>query len=470
MTRQDLRSRAQLALALASCATSLCFLDSTVTNLAVTPVAEEFGVDLPTAAWLATAYVIPFAAFLAPAGALADAVGQTRLFCVGTALFTLASLGVALAPDFAVLLAGRAVQGLGAALLLPASLALVLAEVPADRRRPAIALWSAAGALAAAVGPAVGGVVVDRLDWRAVFFLHLPIGAWVLWAARGFLAHDARDRRVPDLAGSVLLALSVGALVYGLTEAPGRGWTSPVVLAAFTGAVIAGCGAGVRSLRHEHPALRTDLLRNTSFATATGISTLYGVALFATMLLGVLFLVDVWDYSALRAGLAMTPAAVVTAATGLGISRLRVPLPPRVMICTGALVEAAATTTLALAITGTAHFVSLWLPVGAVMGVGIGLLTVGIQTGGTLAAPPQHFAAATGVLMASRQLGGALGLSAVAFVLADVGGVTRPYTVVYLVAAGAGLLAAGGGLLLRPPVPAPAVTSGVSELSTRVGR
>ncbi|MBB2893704.1 MFS family permease [Flexivirga oryzae] len=311
---------------------------------------------------------------------------------MGTVLFTLASLGVALAPDFAVLLAGRAVQGLGPALLLPASLALVLAEVPADRRRPAIALWSAAGALAAAVGPAVGGVVVDRLDWRAVFFLHLPIGAWVLWAARGFLAHDARDHRVPDLAGSVLLALSVGALVYGLTEAPGRGWTSPVVLAAFTGAAIAGCGAGVRSLRHEHPALRTDLLWNTSFATATGISTLYGVALFATMLLGVLFLVDVWDYSALRAGLAMTPAAVVTAATGVGISRLRVPLPPRVMICTGALVEAAATTTLALAITGTAHFVSLWLPVGAVMGVGIGLLTVGIQTGGTLAAPPQHFA------------------------------------------------------------------------------
>jgi MFS family permease len=258
--------RSTRALAVASAATFLSFLDATVTNLAVPPVAAEFEVNVTTVAWIATAYVVPFAAFLAPAGAVADALGRTRLFQVGVATFTVFSLLIAVAPNFAILLAGRAAQGLGAALMVPASLAVLLAEVPAERRRAAIGTWSAAGALAAAAGPAVGGLVVDAADWRVLFCINIPIGAWVVWSARPLLAHDTRTGRLPDLLGGLLLALAIGAAVYGLTQAPDRGWASGVVLAAISVAIVAAALTVLRASRHASPALRLDLFRERSWA------------------------------------------------------------------------------------------------------------------------------------------------------------------------------------------------------------
>lgn len=452
-------SRSSRALAVASAATFLSFLDATVTNLAVPSVAAEFDVDVATVAWVATAYVVPLAAFLALAGAVADAVGRTRLFQVGAATFTLFSILIAAAPTFGVLLAGRAVQGLGAALMIPASLALLLAEVPVERRRAAIGMWSAAGALAAAAGPAVGGVVVDAADWRVLFCINIPIGAWVVWSARPLLTDDTRTGRLPDLTGGLLLALAIGAVVYGLTEAPDRGWTSGIALAAFSVAVVTAVFAVLRAPRHARPALRLDLLRGRSLATATAISTTYGAALFSTMMLGVLFLVDVWEYSPLEAGLAMTPAALVTAAVGIGAGRLLTGVPPRRLIAVGGAFQAASTALLAVAISGTPHFVTVWLPLGTLMGVGVGLVTVGVSTAGAMAAPPQDFATATGLIMAARQLGGALGIAVLAAVLAAVAATTpeRPYAAVYWFATAAAVASALLAGLLRPAgVPSPA--------------
>lgn len=450
-------SRARLALAVACAATFLSFLDTTVTNLAVPSISSDFGVDVTAVAWIASAYVIPFAAFLAPAGVLADAVGRTRLFRLGVAVFTVCSLAIAVAPTYEVLLAGRAIQGLGAALMIPSSLALVLAEVPAEKRRGAIGLWSAAGALAAAVGPAVGGVVIEALDWRALFCLNLPIGIAVLAAARPLAVRDTRSGRLPDLFGGVLLAAAVGGVIYGLTEAPDRGWSAPAVLIAFAAGVL---GVGVslaRASRHERPAIRLDLLRNRSFAAAAGTSMIYGIALFSTMLLGVLLLVGVWSYSPLSAGLAVTPVALVIAGVGVGIGRLPIAIQPRRMIVVGALVQGASTALLALTVSSTPHFLTVWLPLGILMGVGVGLLTVGISTAATMAAPPVHFAAATGLTMAARQLGGALGIAALAVLLAEVDATTpeRPYITVYWFVTIVALLAAAVGCLVRRPEPAP---------------
>jgi EmrB/QacA subfamily drug resistance transporter len=449
---------ARRALLVASSATFLSFLDATVTNLAVPPVAAEFDVSLTAVAWIATAYVIPFAALLAPAGVLADAVGRSRLFMTGVAVFTASSLVIALAPTFGLLLAARAVQGVGAALMVPASLALVLAEIPAERRRAAIGLWSAAGALAAAAGPALGGIVVEALDWRVLFCINVPIGLGVLATARPLLADDTRSGKLPDLLGSLLLAVAIGSVVYGLTEGPDRGWASTRPAVAFGVAVVAAVAAIVRSARHERPALRLDLLRSPSFATTTGISAAYGVGLFSTMFTGVLLLVRAWDYSTLEAGLAMTPSALVTAVVGIGVGRLRVALTPRAMIVGGALPLAASTALLAATISTTPHFLSIWLPVGCLMGVGVGLLTVGISSAGAVSAPLQHFAAATGLLMAARQCGGALGIAAAAVLLAEVTPTApeRPYVVIYWLITAVTLLAATGGVLLRTPEPAPA--------------
>ncbi|BAU86132.1 major facilitator superfamily MFS_1 [Streptomyces laurentii] len=447
--------RASLALLLACAGTFLSFLDATVTNLAVPPIAAGFDVSLTTVSWVATAYVIPFAALLAPAGPLADSVGRARLFLVGVAGFTVSSLLIALAPNLPVLLGARAVQGLAAALLVPASLALVLTEIPVERRRAAIGLWSAAGALAAAAGPALGGLLVEVLDWRALFCLNLPVGAWVLIAGRKLPAGESRTGKGPDLVGGVLLALGIGSAVYGLTQGPDHGWTSVHVLAAAGVTVLSGAATVIRSLRHPRPALRLDLFRSRTFAVASGVSAAYGASLFATMLLGVLFMTDAWGYSTLEAGLAMSPAALATAVVGVGIGRLGLALTPRTMVAAGSAVIAASTAALALLIDTEPHFWTLWLPAGVVMGAGVGLATVGISSAAALSSPPQHFAAATGMVMAARQVGGGLGIAATAVIIAEVSGTgAEPYAAVYGSATGVSLAAAVAGLALRGPAPA----------------
>ncbi|MCQ4211364.1 DHA2 family efflux MFS transporter permease subunit, partial [Streptomyces longispororuber] len=455
--------RASLALALACAGTFLSFLDATVTNLAVPPIAADFDVSLTTISWVATAYVIPFAALLAPAGPLADAIGRARLFLVGVAAFTVSSLLIAAAPNLPVLLGARAVQGLAAALMVPASLALVLAEIPAERRRAAIGTWSAAGALAAAAGPGLGGVMVEVIDWRALFCLNLPVGAWVLIAGRRLMAGELRTGRVPDITGGLLLALCVGSAVYGLTQAPDHGWTSPYVLVAFVVTLVAGLATALRALRHPSPALRLDLFRSRSFAVTSGVSFAYGAALFTTMLLGVLFLTGAWNYSALKAGLAMSPAALVTAVVGVGIGRLPVALTPRTMVAAGSALIASSTAFLALLIDTAPGFWTLWLPAGTVMGIGVGMATVGISSAAASSAAPQHFAAATGMVMAARQVGGGLGIAATAVIIAEAAGPgAEPYAAVYWFAAAINLAAAIGGLALRstaPPRPKPSAAT-----------
>lgn len=437
---------------MACTAVFLGFLDTTITNLAIPSVASEFAITPATVTWLATAYAIPFAALLAPGGALADAVGRTRLFRRGVALFTLSSFILAIAPTFATVLAARAIQGVGAALMTPASLALILAEVPARRRRAAIGVWSASGALAAAVGPALGGMIVDVADWRAVFCLNLPFGLWALLAARPLRKDDVTSPRWPDPIGSVLLALGVGALVYGLTEGTEQGWTSPLVISGFLLTLSTGVWAVWRAATHPRPALRMDLLRDRSFTLSAGLSMAYGMALFTMMLIGVMLLVGLWGFTTLKAGLAMTPAAAVTALVGIGATRAPSTFQPRWLVGGGGLILAGVATYLAVAISPTPRLWSLWIPVGVLMGVAIGLITVGISTAGTLAAPPQHFAAATGLLMAGRQLGGAVGIAVLAAIISEIdsGSPELPYVAVYGFVATMALAVAVGGFFLCP--------------------
>ncbi|MFJ6935117.1 MFS transporter [Streptomyces sp. NPDC101132] len=467
MTSDATARRASVALQLACAGAFLSFLDATVTNLAVPPIAAGFDVSLTTVSWVATAYVIPFAALLAPAGPLADAVGRARLFLIGVALFTASSLLIAAAPTLPVLLAARAVQGVAAALLVPASLGLVLAEVPAGRRRAAIGVWSAAGALAAAAGPALGGLVVEALDWRALFCLNLPVGLWVLVAGRKLLPGEARTGGVPDLAGGLLLALSIGSAVHGLTQVPDHGWSSAYVLSAAGVTVLTGAAAVQRSRRHQRPALQLDLFRNRTFAVASGVSFAYGTALFATMLLGVLFLTDAWGYSPLEAGLAMSPAALVAAAAGIGIGRLPFTPTPRTLVTAGSALITTSTAVLALLIDTEPHFWTLWLPAGTVMGAGIGTATVGISSAAALSTAPEHFAAATGTVMAARQLGGGLGIAATAAILAasptpD----AHPYATAYWFTTAVTLTATLTAPSLRPtPQSAPAPPARASRAS-----
>ncbi|EFC84671.1 MFS transporter [Parafrankia sp. EUN1f] len=472
---------ARTPLLLACGGSFLAFLDAMITNLAVPDLAHDFEVGVTSVSWVVTIYAIPLAALLAPAGRLADVLGRRRLFLIGAAVFTAASLLVAVAPVFAALLVGRAAQGVGAALLIPASFAIVLADTAPERRAAAIALWSASASLAAVLGPVVGGVLVDAVGWRVLFCVNVPLGIWLLTRARQLptaMPTPAQTRtaaaqrgRFPDATATALLTGGIAALVLGLTEAERWGWADPVTLACLIGGGAATLAAIGRSAGHPSPAIEVGLWRNRTYAAANAVSALFGAFLFASLLLGVLFLVSVWDYSALRAGLAMTPGAVFSALVGITISRSKRQASPRVLVVAGALTLAATAGALALWLPAEPSFLTAWLPGGFGLGLGIGAISVGSSSAAALSVDPTRFAAAVGLNIAARQIGGALGIAALAMLLESRAGSDplTPYEHTYWLMAALSFAAAGAGLLLRPnrpetttvPTPPPASPASV---------
>jgi EmrB/QacA subfamily drug resistance transporter len=393
-----------------------------------------------------TLYAVTFAALLAPAGRLADLVGRRTLLVGGVGVFTLLSAACAAAPSLGALLVARGLQGAAAAVMIPASLAVILANTPPERRAAAIGAWSAAGALAAAAGPALGGILVDGFGWRALFLINVPVGLAIIAGARILPASSSRHGRVPDLLGTLLLGLGIGAAALGIAQTPDWGWTGGPTVACLAGAVALAAIALRRSATHPAPAIETDLWRRRSFAMANLASLLYGAALFPWLLVGVLFLIDVWGYSALEAGLAMTPGAIVATAAALRAGPLVARHGPRPVIAGGAVALAAAGLLCVAALPADPSFVAFWLPAGVLIGIGTGTITTGISTAAALSVAPERFAAATGLNQTARQIGGALGVAALAAILdGRTGEGPGPFADVYLMCtlatAGIGLVA-----------------------------
>ena len=428
-------------------------LDATIANLAISDLGSDFGgsstADLT---WVVTLYAVLFAALLGPAGRLADVVGRRRLYVAGVALFTAMSVLCAVAPELWVLLAARGLQGAGAALMIPASLAVLLVDTPAQRRAAAIGMWSAAAAFAAAVGPSVGGVLVDLLGWRSVFLINVPLGLVLLAAAaRALPAAVGTRKRLPDVAGTILLGVGIGALVAGLGKGQEWGWGDPLTVSALAIGTLALVSALQRSRTHPVPAVEISLWRTRTFAVANGTSFLYGAALYPWMLVGVFVLTESWGYSPLEAGLALSPGALSAAVAAMLAGRLPASLGPRAAVMAGGLTMAATATWVALAVEQTPAFWSLWLPAGLIGGAGMGAVTWGASSAAALSVAPARFAGATGLNVTARQVGGALGVAALAaFVAANTADALDGYRLVYLFAAVASLGAAGLGALLAP--------------------
>ena len=390
----------------------LAFLDVTIVNVAFPDIRADFSSpSLASLSWVITAYGVMFAALLAPSGTIADALGRRRVFALGVGAFGAASLAAGLAPDLGWLIAARAVQGAAAAAMLPTSLAIVLAHAPAELRSKALGIWAASGALAAAAGPAAGGALVEVLGWRSVFYVNVPIAALICWAAlRAVQPDESRRGRVPDLLGVAATAGGIAAAVLAVTQGPEWGWTG-----AGTGAAAAAAAALLtvalrRSKRSTAPAIPVTLWKLRPFAWANAASALYGAALYAWMLLGVLFLVAIWRYSALQAGLAMSTGALAAAVGSVAGGRLvRRQGPGRTAAAGGAAMAAVGAVLWGVLRTEPA-FLAVWIPAGTVAGFGMGLLATALATASS-AVPPARFAAATGLSMTARQFGGALGIA-----------------------------------------------------------
>ncbi|QDQ09673.1 MFS transporter [Streptomyces spectabilis] len=403
---------------LAAGAIFLSILDATVANLAVTDMHGSFpDASVADLTWVISLYAVVFASFLAPAGRLADVLGRRRLYMVGVGLFTATSLLCAVAPGLPVLLLARALQGLGAAAMVPASLALLLADVAPQRRAAAIGLWSAAASAAAAAGPSLGGILIDSVGWRSVFFINVPLGIALLVGIRAVRASVPTVRGLPDVLGTVLLAAGTGLVVLGVTQGPEWNWDDPRVLGSIVGGLVLLALTLVRARRHPRPALQTRLWGNKVFALANLVSLFFGAALYAWLLIGALFLVDVWDYSRISAGLSMSPGAVLSAVVAAQVGRSLSRRSPHLVVLFGSLTWVAAGLWLGLTLSSDAALWSMWIPVGLLAGAGIGAVSTGVSSAAALSVDPADFAGATGLNMAVRQIGGALGIAALAAIL-----------------------------------------------------
>src|SRR6516165_7794980 len=235
------RPSPRTVLAIASLGSAVAFIDATIVNIALPNIARSFpGASISTLSWILNAYNIVFAAFLVAAGRIADLLGRRRVFVFGLELFTGASLLCAIAPSAGSLVAFRVLQALGAAFLVPASLALVLNAFPADRRSHGVALLSAVAAFAAGLGPSLGGLLVAAANWRLVFLVNLPIGIAAVVLSRRLLVESraAERRRLPDLVGALIFAVAVAALVLAIVKGQDWGWGSARVIGSFVLAIV----------------------------------------------------------------------------------------------------------------------------------------------------------------------------------------------------------------------------------------
>ena len=458
------------ALAAAAGATFLAFLDVTVVNLAFPDLRQDFGSpSIASLSWVVTSYAVLFAAVLAPSGRVADIVGHRRLFRIGLLGFVIASAASAIAPSLWALVLARTVQGGTAALMIPAALGLVLIETAPARRAAAIGAWGASGALAAAAGPSLGGVLVDAAGWRSVFLINLPLGLLLLAVTRRIPTRAGSGGLTPDPWSSLQLAFGIGGVVLAITKASEWGWADARTVVVSVVAVLLVALSIARSARTDVPAVDTTLWRNRRYAAANVASVAVGASMYAWMLLGVLWLTSVWGYSEIRAGLAMSPGALTAAVTSMVIGKRPSPRGPRTAVFTGAVLMAMTGVWMASELGPEPAFLTLWLGGGLVSGIGIGAAMTGLATAAALTAPPEKFATATGLNMTARQVGGALGIAGLAVLLTGATDVDA-FLDVNLLCAGFAALGAIASLWLgeRRTAVIPYPTSGdAAELRTR---
>lgn len=294
-TRPTVIARRWQVLIVTSVAVCMAFLDMTIVNIAFPAIRHGFGdASIAHMSWVLNAYNLVFAAALVPAGRLADRLGRRRLFLAGSIVFLGASVACGAALNVNALIGARALQAVGAAMLVPASLSLVLAEFPLERRATATALWTSAGTVAAAAGPSLGGLLVDWQGWRWIFFVNLLLGVPALLAARRLLAANAENSGqtgpIPDWLGALLLMGGVGGIALGLVEGPDWGWRSAGALGSFS-AGLALLGFFVRrSARHPVPVFELALFRVRSFAAANAALFVFSTGFYALLPANVLFL------------------------------------------------------------------------------------------------------------------------------------------------------------------------------------
>jgi EmrB/QacA subfamily drug resistance transporter len=406
----------RLTLLAVALATFMTYLDNNIINVAIPTIQRDLGLSQAGIEWVVSSYILLFAGLLLAGGRLADVFGRKRLFIIGLTIFTAASLVAGLSGQVDLLIVSRALQGVGAALVTPTTLAILTTSFPEPKEQAAaVGAWSAVGALALAVGPLLGGVLSEHANWHWIFFINVPVGIVTLglgaWAIPNL---DRPQRRSLDLAGLTSSAVALIALTYALIQGPQTGWTSPVILASFALAIMAAAGFVAVERRAVDPMIDLSLFANRVFAGGTVALMMWAFGLFGIYFFTSVYLQDVLGFSATRAGLAFVPMAVLMAAGAIISDRVaaRIGAHRSVGIAMGLMALGIVSVSL---LGSHASFIDL-MPGFAVIGVGGGL-TIPLTSTILGIMPTGQAGVASAVFNASREVAGLLGITIIGVVL-----------------------------------------------------
>jgi EmrB/QacA subfamily drug resistance transporter len=440
---------------------AMCFalfmimLDNTVVNVALPSIERDLGASLSALEWTVNGYTLAFAVLLATGGRLGDIFGRRLTFLIGVALFTISSATAGLAPDTTSLVASRVVQGVGGALMMPATLSIVTNAFPPAERGKAIGTWAGVSALALAIGPVLGGLLTEDVSWRAIFFINVPVGAAAVLASL-FAVRESRDHTVGrevDYAGVATLTGGLTALVLALIEGNSWGWGSTSILALLAGSAVMLAAFVLVELRVKAPMVEFRLFASRNFIGANLIALVVTFAMLAQFFFLALYMQNILGYSPLQAGVRFLPATLMIVAIAPIAGRLTDRIGPRIPIAVGLTLVSAALFWLTRIDPSTTY--GDLLPSFILMGVGMALVMSPMSTAAMNAVADAKAGIASGILSMNRMIGGTFGVAVIGAVFQ---GAARSRLDQLL--AGSGLTTAqrgdiahglGGGVSTTPP-------------------
>jgi EmrB/QacA subfamily drug resistance transporter len=396
----------------------MIMLDNTVVNVALPSMQRALHIDRGELEWVVNAYALTFGVLLLTGGKLADMLGRRRMFIVGLIIFTAASLVCGLANGAGVLIGARTVQGVGAALMNPATLSIITATFPARQRGMAIGIWAGVSAMALAIGPLVGGILTEKVSWSWIFFVNIPIGLLGIAAARVFIDESrdtSREQRL-DLPGLVTSAIGLFALTYALISTNQHAWTSTLVLSLFAIAFVSLSAFVLLELHQRIPMLDLTLFTNATFAGANTVMLLVGVAMFGIFFFNSLFIQNILGYSAIQTGATFLPMTVLIILVAPWAGRFSDRIGPRWLMTAGMLLVTASLLLFAQLDAGS----SFWaiLPGLITGGLGMALAMTPTTAAAMGSVPVDKAGVGSAVINSMRQVGGSLGIAIMGAVVA----------------------------------------------------
>jgi EmrB/QacA subfamily drug resistance transporter len=389
----------------------MIMLDNTVVNVALPSIRQDLGISISELEWVVNAYALTFGVLLLSGGKLADMIGRRKIFIAGLVIFTGASLWCGLAGGASSLIAARTVQGIGAALMNPATLSIITATFPPRQRGTAIGIWAGVSALALAIGPIVGGLLTEKINWSWIFFINIPVGVLGVLAAGVFIDETkdtSREQRL-DLPGLLTSGIGLFALTYGLIETNDHSWTSTRVLSLFGVAAVALAAFVLLELHQRLPMLDLSLFRNPTFAGANAAMLLVGLAMFGIFFYNSLFLQNILGYGAIKTGATFLPMTVLIILVAPIAGRFTDRVGARWLMGAGMSLLA-----VALVLFGTLDASSsFWaiLPGLLVGGVGMAITMAPTTAAAMGSVPVDKAGVGSAVINSMRQVGGSLGIA-----------------------------------------------------------